>query len=258
MPSATVTPGARSRRQELLAALPTAEVLQERGEAIARRLMAARPIFRLFPVRCSDAARLTWRDEYGTFQERTPVSYGEYLPLDSPRPADLPRQVERMVELLVQRRVDRIEYALWTELLAQGAPVPSGLFDWRGGTALLNRATLSRLGPYRGVAVAGEDVASLVAYDEGYLDDEGRFRPFVPTGKVVVAAASCNGALVGDYAITRNACRPGVTPGPWLSIRVRPARGSAPVRLEIHDSHNGGPRLFYASAIAVLDVADAR
>lgn len=101
--------------------------------------------------------------------------------------------------------------------------------------------------------MAGDDLPTLVVYDEGYLADaSGTFTPFLADAKVVVIGKRADGAPVGEYKMTRNANNPGLAPGPYT--RVVDDEDALPRQIEVHDGHNGGPALYYPSAIVSMSV----
>jgi hypothetical protein len=97
-----------------------------------------------------------------------------------------------------------------------------------------------------------DDLPSIVIYDEGYLDEGGLFQLFIPNNKVVMIGARRDAEAVGEYRMTRNATNPGMSPGAYTKIVDDP--NEIPRSVSVHDGHNGGPVLFYPSAIVVLTV----
>ena len=97
----------------------------------------------------------------------------------------------------------------------------------------------------------GEDLPQVVVYDEGYLDDTGTFQPFIPNERVAIIGVRPGNQALGDYAMTRNANNPNLEPGSYQ--KVVDNEGKVPRSIEVHDGHNGGPRLYFPSAIVVLD-----
>lgn len=99
--------------------------------------------------------------------------------------------------------------------------------------------------------LAGEDLPQLMVYDEGYIDEAGAFQLYIPNGKVVIVGQRPGGTPIADYAMTRNANNPEMAPGPYVQtvVEQRPPRS-----IEVHDGHNGGPRIYYPSAIVIMSV----
>lgn len=120
-----------------------------------------------------------------------------------------------------------------------------------GGKRVANGATFNSLQDYNRILL-DNDLPQVEEYDEGYLDDSGAFTLFVPDGKVVVVGARGNGAPVGQYRQTRNASNPGAAPGPYMDVIESE---KPPKEVEVHDGHNGGPVIFYPSAVVIMDVS---
>jgi hypothetical protein len=97
-------------------------------------------------------------------------------------------------------------------------------------------------------------------YHGGYLDDNGVFQKFIPDDRVIVVGNRPSGQVVGNYRYTRNVNNPGMAPGPYMAVIDNGADGAGaakriPRTVEVHDGHNGGPVLFFPSAIVVMDVS---
>jgi hypothetical protein len=102
--------------------------------------------------------------------------------------------------------------------------------------------------------LAGEDLPQIVVMDDGYVTDAGSFVNYIANGKVVVVGARPGGAPIADMALTRNANNEGVAPGPYMFIKDRTG-DTVPPTIEVHSGWNGGPRLYYPSAIVNVDVS---
>lgn len=96
-----------------------------------------------------------------------------------------------------------------------------------------------------------DDLPTVEEYDGGYLNDAGTFVPFIPNNKVVVVGERATGARIGEYQMTRNANNPNAAPGPYTRVIVEE---KPPIKVEVHDGHNGGPALFFPSAVVVMTV----
>lgn len=101
--------------------------------------------------------------------------------------------------------------------------------------------------------LTGDDLPTVVVYDEGYLDDNGIFQPFIPYGKVVVIGKRPAGQKIGAYRTVRNANNEAMKPGPYMRV-IDKGEQLVPRTLEVHDGHNGGVVLYYGSAIVVMNV----
>ncbi len=117
------------------------------------------------------------------------------------------------------------------------------------GLATLNSiADLNRL-------LAGDDLPQVEIYDQGYRDDANAFHPWLADGVGVLVGQRPGGQIVADYAMARNANNPNFAPGPYIRVidRGSPEGGNqVPRSIEVHDGHNGGPRIYYPSAIIAL------
>ena len=102
--------------------------------------------------------------------------------------------------------------------------------------------------------LAGENLPKIVIYDEGYISDgfdgntAGTFVPFIADGSGVVIGKRPAGQTVGEYRMTRNANNPDMAPGPVMRVIDR-GETVLPRSIEVYDGHNGGPALFFGSAI---------
>jgi hypothetical protein len=100
----------------------------------------------------------------------------------------------------------------------------------------------------------GEDLPQVVPYDEGYLDDSAAFQLYIPNNKVIVIGQRPNQQNVGAYRQTRNAQNPDLGPGSYSLIYDSLDASKPPRKLEVHRGHNGGPVIYYPSAVVVMTV----
>ncbi len=160
------------------------------------------------------------------------------------------------------------------QLLADGHSVSFGpdatcycnLKTWND---LVNNTNASDLGGKRiggGSTVNGEvdvnfvlrayNLPKFVIYNEGYFDDSKTFHKFIPDGKVILVGNRPNGEPLGQYRMVRSASTPGFAPGPYTYVYDSAEHGQpTPRRLEVEKGHNGGPVIFYPSAIVIIDVS---
>lgn len=113
-----------------------------------------------------------------------------------------------------------------------------------------------------------DDLPNIVVYDEGYQAEVagvynpstgtatsgtsvplGNFVPFIPNGVGVLVGQRPAGQVVGEYLMTRNASNPGLAPGSYTRVVDKRDYQPAPAVIEIHQGHNGGPALYFPSAI---------
>jgi hypothetical protein len=98
----------------------------------------------------------------------------------------------------------------------------------------------------------GDDLPQFVIYDDGYLrESDGLFVPFIPDRKVVVVGQRPAGQTVGEILLVRNANNPGSAPGMYQKVIDR-GEDHVPRSIEIHLGANGGPAIYYPSALVVM------
>ena len=106
----------------------------------------------------------------------------------------------------------------------------------------------------------GDDLPKISIYDEGYLSDgqdgntAGTFQLYIPTGISVVAGRRPAGQTVGEYRMTRNVNNASMGPGPYMKV-IDNVERDVPREIAVHDGHNGGPVIFFPSAIVVKNVS---
>lgn len=100
--------------------------------------------------------------------------------------------------------------------------------------------------------LAGDDLPTIEVYDEGYEDESGTFQLFIAAGKAVLVGRRTGGQPIADYAMTRNASNPNLEPGAYT--KVVDDEDEIPRQIVVHDGHNGGPRIYYPSAIVQLNI----
>lgn len=158
------------------------------------------------------------------------------------------------------------------QLLARGHSVDFG----PGATAYMNRVTANKLlsitnqndiAGRRGQnattinnltmvneILMGEGLPNVAIYDEGYLSEpSGTFTPFIADNTVVVIGRRPGGAPIGAYRNVRNVNNPDMAPGAYQRV-IDHFEDRIPRSIEVHDGHNGGPVIYYPSAIVVMNV----
>ena len=120
------------------------------------------------------------------------------------------------------------------------------------GRRLPSGATLNTLDETQSILTAN-DLPEIVAYDGGYINESGTFTLFVPDGYAILIGRRTNGATIGEYRMTINANNPNLEPGAYTRV-IDHGEDSIPRRIEVHDGHNGGPCVYYASAIVAMAV----
>ena len=125
------------------------------------------------------------------------------------------------------------------------------------GTDLYGRRTqgLGTFNNLQGInqLLTGDDLPQVVVYDQGYLDESGTFTPFIPVNKVIVVGKRPAGQPIAEYRMTRNANNPDLAPGPYMRV-IDTGEIVIPRSIEVHDGHNGGPVIYFPSAVVVMSV----
>lgn len=103
------------------------------------------------------------------------------------------------------------------------------------------------------------DVPQVEVYNEAYYNDSNVLTYYIPNNIVVVVGSRVDGEPVGEYALTRNANNPGYAPGSYDYVEDHSGNapdGSRyiPANIKVHRGNNGGPLLWFPSAIVVLTV----
>jgi hypothetical protein len=119
-----------------------------------------------------------------------------------------------------------------------------------GGRRMAGGATFNSLADNNSIFLEN-DLPQVVVLDDGYYDESSTFQLFVPNNKVVVVGQRPMGSRLGEYRMTRNANNPGAAPGPYTTVVDEQ---DPPKKLEVHDGHNGGPVIFFPSAVVVMTV----
>lgn len=129
-------------------------------------------------------------------------------------------------------------------------------FDWLAANSnqgdLGGRRTTNLVGPMNleeiNKIVLGDGLPKIKVYDDGYLNDAGTFVPFLADGKAVVVGKRPAGQRVAAFKLTRNASNEGAAPGMYSKVIDR-GETSVPRVIEVHMGFNGGPVVYYPSAI---------
>lgn len=100
---------------------------------------------------------------------------------------------------------------------------------------------------------AGDDLPKIRIYDDFYIDDSGTSQRFLSTGTVIVVGKRPAGQVIGEYRMTRNINNNNGEPGPYMKV-IDSQDKAVPRTVQVHDGHNGGPVIEFASAIVVMSV----
>ena len=121
-----------------------------------------------------------------------------------------------------------------------------------GGKRLDNGQTINDLAGINRI-LSANDLPSIAIWDEGYIDDSSVFQLDIPNSVVVVEGKRTSGTPIGNFIMTRNANNPSAAPGPYMKVFDR-SETQVPADFEVHDGHNGGPAIYFPSAIVIMKV----
>ncbi len=156
------------------------------------------------------------------------------------------------------------------QLLSRGHSVDFGAV----ATAFMNRSTFNNLRANSNAAdlygrrtqglgtfnnlqginqlLMGDDLPQIVIYDQGYYTDAGTFVTYIPANTAIVVGKRPAGQPVGEYRMTRNGNNPDLAPGPYMRV-IDTGEFTVPRTLEVHDGFNGGPVVYFATAVVVMN-----
>jgi hypothetical protein len=120
------------------------------------------------------------------------------------------------------------------------------------GGRRLGLGTTNNLGEVNSM-LTGDGLATIVVYDQGYKDDTGTFQLFIPNGKGVAIGQRPAGQRIGEYRILRNVNNADFAAGSYSKVIDRVA-DSVPRTVEVHRGHNGGPVIYFGSAITIMNI----
>lgn len=120
------------------------------------------------------------------------------------------------------------------------------------GRRINGGATVNVIGEINDILV-GNNLPKIRIYDRFYKDDTGTATKFIPNGKAILIGRRLNGSPLGEYRMTRNAVNPRLEPGPYTRV-VDTRDRDIPGKIMVHDGHNGGPVIYFPSAIVVMSV----
>lgn len=119
-----------------------------------------------------------------------------------------------------------------------------------GGKLVVNGNSIVDLSQINQILLSN-DLPRIIPYDDGYLDDTGTFVPFIADDKVVIVGKRVDNGTVGEYQMTRNANNDNMEPGPYDEVIVST---DPPKTIKIYRGHNGGPAVFFPSAVIMMSV----
>ena len=125
--------------------------------------------------------------------------------------------------------------------------------DLGGKRVIGNFGTMTSVSEYNRLLLDA-DLPQIQIYEGGYLDESGNFQLFCPTGTVVIIGNRDNGDPVGEYWMTRNVVNENGNPGPYHFVTdfTSGPNKKVPPSIQVDDGHNGGPVIYYPSAVVIL------
>lgn len=121
-----------------------------------------------------------------------------------------------------------------------------------GGKRIAGGNSVNDLGGFNRILL-DNDLPEIVTVDDGYLDSTGTFQLFCPNNKVVVVGERADGSVIGNFKLTRNANNTNMEPGFYDKV-VDNGDRAVPRLIEVHSGFNGGPALYFPSAIVIMTV----
>lgn len=122
----------------------------------------------------------------------------------------------------------------------------TGGFSGLGGNTVNSLKDMNAL-------LAADDLPQIKIWDEGYYGDDGTFNLDIPNGTVIVEGKRLTGTPIGNFVYTRNVNNPDGAPGPYMRVIDR-MENQVPRTVEVHDGFNGGPAIYFPSALVVMRV----
>jgi len=112
-----------------------------------------------------------------------------------------------------------------------------------------NQSTISGLDALNKILISA-DLPEVVEYDGGYFDESGTWQTFLPDNTVIIVGRRNTGSPIMDYCLVRNVHNPNLAPGQYTRVVDEPER--IPRVIEVHNGHNGGPRIYQPGSVCVL------
>jgi hypothetical protein len=103
------------------------------------------------------------------------------------------------------------------------------------------------------VILTMEGIPNVQIYDDGYFDETGTWRQWIPDGVGIVVGRRTNGAQVGEFRYTWNVNNPGGAPAAYTRVIDRSTL-EIPAEVEVHDGFNGGPVIYYPGSIVKMNI----
>ncbi len=121
-----------------------------------------------------------------------------------------------------------------------------------GGKRVEGGNTYNDLAAFNRTLVAN-DLPSIQVVEGGYKDESGNWNLYVPDNTVIVVGKRLDGADVGKFRLTRNVNNDDMSPGFYDKVIDKGAT-QVPRLIEVHAGFNGGPVIYFPSAIVAMSV----
>lgn len=122
-----------------------------------------------------------------------------------------------------------------------------------GGRRTQGLATFDNIGQVNQL-LTNDGLPSIAVYDEGYFPDGGgAFIQWIPDNVGVLVGRRTTGVSIGEYRLTRNANNPDSAPGAFTIVRDIGLQRT-PKQILVEDGHNGGPVIFFPSAVVAAAI----
>src|ERR1051326_1354458 len=102
--------------------------------------------------------------------------------------------------------------------------------------------------------LAGQDLPQIRVYDNFYLDDAGNVQLYIPNGKAILIGQRPGASTLGEYRFVRNANNPNMEPRPYAKV-IDHGEDKVPRTIAVSRGHNGGPLIYWGSAVVAVDVS---
>lgn len=116
-----------------------------------------------------------------------------------------------------------------------------------GGKRVGTGSTLSSIGDVNRIFDEG-DLPMIVEYEGGYTNEAGTWVNHIPNGKVIIVGQRSGLQTPCDYVMTPNLSAD-PTGNQYEYSRVISKDQEIPVGIDVHNGHNGGPRIQYPGSV---------
>jgi hypothetical protein len=102
--------------------------------------------------------------------------------------------------------------------------------------------------------LTADGLANIVVYEGGYYDETGVWQTMIPDHKAIAIGSRPGGQVLGQYRLVRNVNNDGFAPGSYSRVVDSGTDDAPPRKIDVHRGHNGGPVIFYGTAIVQMTV----